>query len=390
MATKRDYYEILSISRSASGDEIKSAYRKLAMKYHPDKNQGDKEAEEKFKEIAEAYAVLKDPEKKARYDRFGHEGLSGAAGAGAGGFGFDFNDPFSIFEEVFGFGDIFGGRSRRSRGSRQQRGRDMQVKLKLSLEEIAAGVTKNIKVKKQTVCETCSGSGAKEGAKPVTCSVCQGSGEVREVSQSLFGRFVNVTACSRCNGKGTIITDPCETCRGEGRVHGEETIEVTVPPGVSEGNYMTLRGKGNVGPNGGPAGDLIVVMEEKSHDFFTRNGNDVLYELPISFPEAALGSDAEIPTLEMEDVDGGRQNKMVKINIPAGTQGGKVFRLRQKGLPEVNAYRKGDLLVQVKIWTPTRLSDRERELMEELGRMENFHPPRKKGFFEKFKEALNI
>ncbi len=389
MTTKRDYYEILNVERSASADEIKSAYRKMAMKYHPDQNQGNKEAENKFKEIAEAYEVLKDPDKRAKYDRFGHDGVKGTTG-GMGGFDFDFSDPFSIFEEVFGFGDIFGGRSRKDRRSQKQRGRDMQIKFKISLEEIATGVTKNIKVKKQVACDTCGGGGMKPGSKPTTCGACQGSGEIRQVSQSLFGRFVNVASCSRCNGRGTIISDPCTTCRGEGRVQGEDTVEISAPAGVADDNYMTLRGKGNVGPNNGPPGDLIVVFEEKPHEFFSRNGNDVIYELQLSFPEVALGSDAEIPTLELEEVNDEKQNKLVKIDIPAGTQSGKIFRLRGKGLPELNSYRRGDLLVQVKVWTPKKLNERERELLEELAQLENIAAPLKKSFFEKFKEALNI
>lgn len=387
MATKRDYYEILGVSRQASDDEIKSAYRKLAMKYHPDKNPGDKESEEKFKESTEAYEVLRDKEKRARYDRFGHDGVKG--GPAGGGFDFDFSDPFSIFEEVFGFGDIFGSRRRSRRSTAKPKGRDLQIKLKLSLEEIASGVTKNVKVKKQVSCDDCRGSGAKAGSRPTTCPTCQGSGEIRQVSQSLFGRFVNVTTCTRCNGQGTIIADPCPKCRGEGRIQGEETVRVTIPAGVSEGNYIPLRGKGNVGPNGGPAGNLIVMIEEKPHPFLIRNGNDVIYDLHLSFPEVTLGTEAQIPTLELES-ENKEQNQMVKINIPAGTQSGKVFRLRGKGLPEVNSYRKGDLLVQVKVWTPTKLSPRERELLEELAELENVNPPEQKSFFKKFKEAFNI
>lgn len=391
MTTKRDYYEILEIHKTASEEEIKSAYRKMAMKYHPDRNQGDKEAEEKFKEVAEAYEVLKDSNKRARYDRFGHEGVKGGASAGFDFDHFDLSDALRIFmEQGFGFGDLFGNGNRRDRRTGKMRGRDMQIKLKLTLEEIASGVTKQLKIKKQVACSTCKGSGAKSGTKPSTCPVCQGSGEVREVSQSLFGRFVNIAPCSRCGGSGTIITSPCPDCRGEGRIHGEDTVEVNVPAGVAEGNYMTVRGKGNVGPNGGPAGDLIVVMEEIPHKFFNRHGNDVVYEVDLSFPEVALGTDVEIPTLELEDSDKEKINKIVKINIPPGTQSGKVFRLRQKGLPEVNTYRKGDLLVQVKLWTPTKLTPREKELLEELAQLENINPPRKKGFFEKFKEALNI
>ncbi len=392
MATKRDYYEILEVSRTASDDEIKSAYRKLAMKYHPDKNQGDKAAEDKFKEVAEAYEVLRDKNKRGVYDRFGHEGLRGTGATGGGGF----HDPFDLFRDVFGggfgsiFEEFFGGQGGGSRRRDRQRGRDQKINLKLSLEEIATGVNKQVKIKKQVACDTCGGSGAKEGSQPQTCPQCQGQGEVREVSQSLFGRFVNIVACPRCHGKGTIITDPCPSCRGEGLMHGEETVDISVPAGVSDGNYMTVRGKGNAGPQGGPPGDLIVVMEEKPHDFFTRNGSDVIFDMNISFPEVALGTDVEIPTLELEEEDGEMQNKLVKINVPSGTQSGKVFRLRGKGLPELNSYHKGDLLAQVKVWTPTKLSPREKELLEELLQQENLQPPRKKGFFDKVKEALNM
>ena len=390
MATKRDYYEILGVSKSATEDEIKKAYRALAMKYHPDRNQGDKEAEDKFKEAAEAYEVLMDQNKRSAYDRFGHDGLKG------GGFGGGFHDPFDIFRDVFGSGfgsifeDFFGGRSERGGRRDQRRGRDLQIRLKLTLEEIASGVSKQVKIKKLVACDTCSGSGLKEGKKPETCPQCQGNGEVREVSQSLFGRFVNIASCPRCAGRGTIITDPCTSCRGEGLMHGEDQVEVTVPAGVSEGNYMTVQGKGNAGPNTGPPGDLIVVMEEKSHPFYTRNGNDAILELNLSFTDVAVGTELEIPTLETEEEDKNNKNKLVKISIPAGTQSGKVFRLRGKGLPELNTYRRGDLLVEVRVWTPTKLSTREKELLDELSQSENFQPPKKKGFFDKVKEALNI
>jgi molecular chaperone DnaJ len=390
MTTKRDYYEILGVERSASPEEIKTAYRKLAMKYHPDKNQGDKQAEEKFKEVSEAYEVLRDQNKRNLYDRFGHDGLKG------GGMGGGFHDPFDVFREVFGsgfgsiFNDFFGSGSGRGGRRDVRRGRDLQIRLKLTYEEIAAGVTKQIKVKKLVACETCSGSGLKSGQQPTTCPQCQGSGEMRQVSQSLFGRFVNITSCSRCGGSGTIITDPCQTCRGEGLIHGEETVEVSVPAGVAEGNYMTLEGKGNKGPNNGPAGDLIVVMQEQSHPFFTRSGSDVIFELNLSFPEVALGTEVEIPTLELETNDKEKYNKLVKITVPEGTQSEKVFRLRGKGFPELHSYQRGDLLVEVKVWTPTKLTSREKELLEELLESENIHPPKKKGFFQKVKEALNM
>ncbi len=392
MATHKDYYEILGVSRSATEEEIKSAYRKLAMKYHPDRNQGDKEAEERFKEIAEAYEVLSHPDKRRLYDQYGPEGLKG----GTGGFDFtDFHDPFSIFEEVFG--DIFGTRTRSRGGRRRERGQDLQIRLNLSLEEIHTGVRKKIKLNKLARCSTCHGSGLKPGRKPRACPTCKGTGEIRQVTQSIFGRFVNVSPCPQCRGEGHIISDPCPDCRGEGRLRVEETIEINIPAGVNKGNYLTLQGKGHVGPRGGPAGDLIVVIDEKNHPLFTRHGNDVIYDLYLSFPQAALGADVEIPTLEL--AEGGQEfteenpqrYKRVKIHIPPGTQPGKVFRIRAKGLPELNGYRRGDLLVQVKLWVPTKLSPREKELLEELSELENVNPPRKgKSFFQKFKEAFNI
>lgn len=393
---KRDFYEVLGVKRDASADEIKSAYRKMAMKYHPDKNPGNKTAEEKFKEVAEAYEVLSDPQKRQRYDHFGHEGVRGAASAGPD-FGFDFSDPFSIFEQVFGMGDIFGGRGRSRRRSHSNRGRDQQIKLKLTLEEIAAGVTKKIKVNKLVRCAVCHGSGTKAGSKAQTCPTCHGSGEIRQVTQSIFGRMVNVTTCPQCRGEGKIVSNPCPECRGEGIQRGHEMVEVTIPAGVSQGNYLTVPGKGNAGLRGGAPGDLIVVIEEKEHPLFVRHGNDLIYDFYISFPHAALGFEAEIPTIEVAPESAGlpennpERYKMVKIDIPAGTQPGKVFRLRGKGLPELQSVRRGDLLIQIKVWVPTKVSPRERELLQELSQLENVHPPQKeKGFFQKFKEALNI
>ncbi len=396
MATKRDYYEVLGVSREASQDEIKAAYRKLAMKYHPDQNQGNKDAEEKFKEVAEAYEILSHAEKRQRYDRFGHEGV----GSGVGDFDFshfDLSDALRIFmQEGFGFGDIFGGGRRRG-GPRQEAGRDLQVTLQLSLEEIAAGVTKKLKIVKLVRCDECRGSGLKSGAQPSTCPTCQGRGEVRQVSRSIFGQFVNVSTCPQCRGAGRIITNPCSTCRGDGRVRGEEMVEVKIPAGVATGNYLTVREKGDVGPRGGPSGDLHVVIEEKEHPLFVRHGNDVIYDLYLSFPELALGVEKDIPTLAV-DKDGKElppedtnRYQQVRIHVHPGTQPGKVFRLRGKGLPELQSYQKGDLLVQVKVWVPTKLNPREKELLQELSEMENMQPPKKgKSFFQKFKEALNI
>ncbi|RMF56544.1 MAG: molecular chaperone DnaJ [Calditrichaeota bacterium] len=399
MAAKRDYYEILNVSREASQEEIKSAYRKLAMKYHPDRNPGDPEAEEKFKEVAEAYEVLSDPDKRLRYDRYGHEGVKGG-GADFGFHHFDLSDALRMFmEEGFGFdlGDFFGTRGRTRRGRRQERGRDLQITLTLSLEEVVTGVQKKIKINKLVLCDECNGSGQKAGSTPQTCPTCNGHGEVRQVTQSILGRMVNVSICPQCRGEGKIISNPCKTCMGEGRVRGEETLKVDIPPGVDTGNYLTYQGKGDVGPRGGPAGDLIIAIQVKDHPLFVRHGNDVVYDLYLSFPQLALGGDVEIPTLKVDKEnsdlpeDNPDRYEQVQIHIPAGTQPGKVFRLRGKGIPEVNSHHKGDLLVQVKAWVPTRLTAKERELLEELEKLENFKPPTKtKGFFQKVKEALNM
>ena len=391
--SKRDYYEILGVSRDASPEEVKSAYRKLAMKYHPDRNQDNPEAEEKFKEVGEAYEVLSHSEKRQRYDRFGHDGVKGAQGYDPN---FDLSDALRTFMEEgfgFGFGDIFGGGQRR--GDRRERGRDLQISLELDLEEIAAGVKKRLKINKQVQCNTCNGEGSRPGSKATTCPTCQGAGEVRQVSQSIFGRFVNVSACSQCRGKGTIITNPCETCRGEGRVRGEETVEVNIPAGVMSGNYLSVQGKGNAGPNSGPNGDLIVVIQEKDHPLFVRHENNVVFDYYASFPELAMGGSVEIPTLEVADKELPHENpdryKKVEITIPAGTQVGKVFRLRGKGIPELRSHSKGDFLVQIKVWIPTKLSARDKELLGDLLKSENIQAPKKeKGFFQRLKEVLNF
>ncbi len=396
MTVKRDYYEVLSVTREASQEEIKSAYRKLAMKYHPDRNQGNKEAEEKFKEVAEAYEVLSEPQKRQRYDRFGHEGVGGA---GSGGYDmhFDLSDALRTFmEEGFGFGDIFGNTTR-TRRDRRERGRDLQINLKLSLEEVVTGVKKNIKINKLIHCKTCQGKGSKPGTQPTTCPTCRGTGEVRQVSQSIFGRFVNVSVCSHCRGQGSIIADPCSTCRGEGLDRGEETVEVNIPAGVSNGNYLTVQGKGNAGPKGGPNGDIIVVIQETEHPFFVRHENNIIYDLYTSFPDLALGTMVDIPTVQVAEdgrelpPDNPDRYEKVQIQIPPGTQPGKVFRIRGKGIPELQGYGRGDFLVQIKAWVPTKLNDEEKELLQKLAKSENIIVPKKgKGFFQRFKEALNI
>ncbi len=385
---KRDFYEVLGISKSASADEIKKAYRKVAMQYHPDRNPGDKAAEEKFKEAAEAYEVLSDTEKKAQYDRYGHAGVSGNGRGGFGGGGMNMDDIFSQFGDIFGedvFGSFFGGGQRsRSGGQRSRgiRGSNLRVKLKLNYEEIAKGVTKNIKVKKYVVCGTCSGSGAKDKNSVQTCSTCGGSGQVRRVQNTFLGQMQTVTTCPACNGEGTTVTAKCGTCKGEGRVYGEETISIDVPAGVQEGMQLNISGKGNAGERGGMAGDLIILIEEEPHKDLQRDGLNVAYDLHISFSDAVFGTSVEVPTID------GR----AKIKIPAGTQGGKVFRLKGKGFPAVNSYEKGDQLIQVNIWTPQHLNAEEKALLEKLGQSPNLKPqPEKneKGFFDKIREIFS-
>jgi molecular chaperone DnaJ len=363
---RRDYYETLGIDRNASRDEIKKAYRKLAFKYHPDKNPGDKEAEEKFKEATEAYEVLTDSEKRSLYDQYGHAGLGGAgAGAGAGGYGgfgegFDLSDALRAFMRDFGgfggFEEMFGGRGRSGGGSRTHRGRDLQIKVRLSLEEIASGVEKQLRVNKLVACKTCSGSGAKPGTSPTTCDVCQGTGQVKHVQRSILGQFINVSECHRCNGRGVIVSSPCGDCNGTGQVRGSETVKVRVPAGVASGNYITVSGGGDAGEQGGPAGDLYVIIEEAEHDLFERHGNDVLIDLPLTYTQLALGTKLEIPTLE------GR----VLFKVPPGTPSHKVFRMKGKGIPRLNSYGRGDQLVRVVAWVPDKVNKKEAELLREL------------------------
>lgn len=374
---KRDYYEVLSVSKNASLDEIKKSYRKLAMQYHPDKNPGDKSAEEKFKEIAEAYSVLSDEQKRAQYDRFGHDGMRGM---GQQGFS-DINDIFSHFSDIFegfGFGDAFG--SGRGRSSRSNRGADLEVKLKLTLQEIAEGVTKKIKLRKRKSCESCNGSGAAAGSSRKTCSVCHGSGQVRQVSRSVFGQFVNIAACRNCEGQGTIVEKPCSTCKGDGVTMGETVISVKVPAGVTTGNYIPLRGQGHAAPHGGESGDVIVVLEEIEDEIFERHGDDVLLNVNITFPQAVLGDEVEVPTLFGK----------AKLTIPGGIQSGKILRMRGKGIPHLNGSGSGDQLIRVAVHTPSKISDKERRLIEELMGYDNFRSPNSNdtSFFKKIKEAF--
>ena len=382
MATKRDYYEILGVSKGASIDEIKKAYRKLAVQFHPDKNPDNKKAEEKFKEIAEAYAILNDPNKRQQYDRFGHSGMSGGGFGGFEASGFDISDALRQFmEQGFGFGDIFGSSSSRRRRS-SNRGSDLQIRLKLTLEEVATGAKKKIKVKKQVGCEECHNTGSAKYSRTVSCPVCKGSGEIRQVSQSLFGQFVNVTSCHRCKGNGQIIESPCRTCQGQGRVSGSKMVEINVPAGVSTGNYIPMEGEGNEGLRGGRAGDLIILIEEVKHDIFERLENDVIMVLPISFPGAALGTSVDIPTLTGK----------AKLNITPGTQSGKILRMRGKGIPHLHGAGIGDQLVQVQVVVPTKLNNDEKKVISDLAESDNLQPNggSHKSIFEKFKEALDI
>lgn len=384
MAGKRDYYEVLGIERGTDEEGIKKAYRKLAMQHHPDRNPGDASAEEKFKEATEAYENLKDPESRARYDRFGHAAAGGGMPGGMGGAGFegfDLSDALRAFMRDFGggggggFEDLFGGGGDPS-GAR--RGQDLRVRLKLTLEEVATGVKKTIQVKRKVSCETCQGSGAQKGGKS-TCAQCGGRGQVRQVRSSLFGQFVNIGACPRCHGSGAIIEKPCLKCRGEGRIVDVSTVTVEVPAGVAEGNYIPLRGLGDAGLNGGPAGDLQVHIEEKEHDVFERDGDDLHVDVPIAMSRAALGGEIEIPTL------GGAQS----YNVPAGTQAGKVVRLAGHGLSRLRGRGKGDLHAHLRVWTPTRLSARGKELYEELAALEEGKMPRPgKTLFDKVKGAF--
>ncbi|MBC7652359.1 MAG: molecular chaperone DnaJ [Deinococcales bacterium] len=386
---KRDFYEILGVGKSASADEIKKAYRKTAMQFHPDRNPGDKPAEDKFKEAAEAYEILSDADKKAKYDRFGHQAFAGGAGGNRGG-GSNMDDIFSQFGDIFGdeggFGNFFGGggRSRSGGGSRArgQRGSNLRIKMKLTFEEIAKGITKNVKVKKNVVCNTCTGSGAKDKNSVQNCNTCGGSGQVKRVTNTFLGQMQTVTTCPTCNGEGQTVTAKCGSCRGEGRVFGEETISIDIPAGVQEAMQLSMSGKGNAGERGGAPGDLIIAIEEEPHAELVRDGLNVAFDLHISFPDAAFGTNIEVPTID------GR----AKIKIPAGTQSGKIFRLKGKGFPEVQGYAKGDQLVYVNVWTPQNLSSEETTILDKLNNSNNFKPkPDKnnKSFFERVKEAFN-
>ena len=380
--TKRDYYEILGVAKGASQDEVKKAYRKVAMQYHPDRNPGDKTAEEKFKEAAEAYEILSDTDKRSQYDRFGHAGVSGN-GRGFGNMNAE--DIFSHFGDIFGediFGSFFGGGRRggqqRTRGVR---GSTLRVKLKLNFEEIAKGVTKSIKVKKYVPCGTCSGSGAKDKGSVQTCGTCGGTGQVRKVTNTFLGQMQTVTTCGNCNGEGTVVTAKCTNCKGEGRVFSDETVTIDIPAGVQEGMQLNVGGRGNAGERGGPPGDLIVLIEEEPHAELVRDGLNVAFELHLSFSDAVFGTQVEVPTID------GR----AKIKIPAGTQSGKIFRLKGKGFPAVNSYEKGDQLIHVNIWTPQTVTSEEKAMLEKLSESPNFKPnpdKNERSFFDKVREMF--
>ncbi|MFM2292290.1 MAG: hypothetical protein RIS29_2103 [Bacteroidota bacterium] len=380
MSTKRDYYEILGVSKSASADEIKKAYRKKAIQYHPDKNPGDKEAEEMFKEAAEAYEVLSDDQKRQRYDQFGHAGMGNNGGFGGGSMNMD--DIFSHFGDIFGghFGGFggFGGGGGRSSGSRVRRGSDLRVKVKLNLQEIATGVEKKIKVKKQVSCQHCNGAG---GSNATTCTTCNGQGRVMTVQQTILGRMQTATDCPTCGGDGKVVKDKCSHCNGEGVVREDEVITINIPAGVMEGMQLSVSGKGNAARRGGVNGDLLVLVEEEEHPELIRDENDLIYNLLLTVPMATLGGSVEVPT-----VDG-----KVKVTIAPGTQPGKVLRLRGKGLPSVNRYGTGDLLVNIGVYIPENLNKEEKAMIEKLATSENVSPnsSAKKSFFSQFRKIFD-
>lgn len=381
--TKRDYYEVLGVSKTATADEIKKAYRQKAIQFHPDKNPGNKEAEEKFKEAAEAYEILSSPEKRQRYDQFGHKGVGG--NAGFGGHDMSMDDIFSMFGDIFGGGGFggfggFGGGSR-SRGPRQHRGSDLRVKVTLNLTEVLNGVEKKIKVKKYVPCTHCIGSGAQGGSSYSTCSTCNGSGHVTRIQNTLLGQMQTTATCPTCSGEGQIITNKCTHCQGEGVVRDEEVISIKIPAGVGEGMQLNVAGKGNAGRRNGVNGDLFVVIQEDEHEELIRDGNNLIYNLFVTFPEITLGTTKEIPTVDSK----------VKVKIEAGTQPEKTLRLRGKGLPDVNGYGKGDLLVRVHVWIPKKINSEERKMLEKLQSSPNFSdgPDQSdRNFFDKMRDIF--
>ncbi len=384
-----DYYERLGVPRSATPDEIKKAYRQLALQHHPDRNPDSAEAEARFKEVTEAYETLRDDEKRSLYDRFGEQGVKGRGGAGRGGF--DFSDAIEIFMRDFGGGggfsgleDLFGmGGARTRRGAQSRKGQSTRMRLPLTLREVATGVKKALRVALLEPCEACDGTGAEAGTEPVPCPTCGGAGEERHVQNSVFGQFVSVQPCRTCGGEGRVVESPCQKCRGDGRVRVEREIEVEVPPGVTSENFLTLRGQGSAGPRGGPRGDVVVLLDVEEDPRFTRQGADLVSQLPITFGQAALGDEVDVPT-----VDG-----TARVTIPAGVQSGEVLRLKGLGLPELNGRVRGDQLVRVQVWTPQDLSDEQEEALRALRSIESIAPDRirtgrRNGFWSKVKEAF--
>lgn len=389
-----DYYELLGVARDASPEEIKKAYRKQAMRYHPDRNNGSPEAEARFKELAEAYEVLKDPDRRARYDRYGPEA---ARGAGAGGFqgGFDIQDALEMFMRDFGAGgggfeDLFGGGRRRGRGGRRNRkGETVRVTLPLTLAEVVTGVTRKLRIRLLEPCGPCSGTGAADGKAPTTCSTCGGTGEERVAQRSVFGQFVSLTACRSCGGEGVRISSPCSTCHGEGRTRSESEVEVEVPAGVTGENYITLRGRGNVGPRGGPRGDIMVLLEVQEDPRFSREGDHLVVDVPVTMAQAALGDRIEVPGVE----------GAIEVELPAGIQGGQALRIRGRGVPDLNGRGRGDLIARIRVWTPEHLTPEQRELFGQLRKLEDPAPDHapageaagageRRGFWSRVKEAF--
>lgn len=385
MSEKRDYYEVLEVPKTATAEEIKKAYRKQAIKYHPDKNPGDKVAEEKFKEAAEAYEVLSDPQKRQRYDQFGHAGMGGASGFSGGGMSMD--DIFSHFGDVFGdvFGggfSGFGGFGRRGGQTRVNKGSNLRVKVKLTLTEIANGTTKKIKVNKYVACDKCGGTGAYDSSSYSTCSTCRGSGVVTRITNTILGQMQQTSECPTCGGRGRNITRRCPNCNGEGIVQKEDIVTLNIPAGVADGMQLSISGKGNAARFGGVNGDMLVLIQEEEHPELIRDGNDLIYSLFLSMPDAILGTTAEIPT-----VDG-----KVKIKIEPGTQSGKILRLRGKGIPELNGYGRGDLLVNIQVWTPQSVTRDETKIIEKLKESSSFTPKPDKNdrnFFERMRNFFS-
>ena len=386
MAQKRDYYEVLGVEKTASEEEIKKAYRKIAIKYHPDRNPGDKQAEEKFKEAAEAYNILHDPQKRQQYDQFGFNGPMGGGAGGFGGFGgasMNMDDIFSMFGDIFG-GHGFGGFGGRGGRPQQHRGSDLRLKVRLTLEEINQGVTKKFKVRKDTTCSHCHGTGAADGSGRETCPTCHGSGVITHTTQSIFGMMQTQGVCPTCQGEGQIIKNKCPHCSGTGVTKGEEVVEINIPAGVAEGMVVNVPGKGNAGHRGGVAGDIQVYIEEEDHNLFVRDGNDLIYNLLLDFPTAALGGEVDIPTIEGNNL---------KIKIENGTQPGKTMRLRGKGLPAVQGYGsgRGDLVVNISVYVPKTLSREEKKAIESFVGSDNFKGDNqtKESIFQRFKNYFN-